>query len=129
MLILLKYDIVDVDSMDLSMADIVSIDVSLASDDEYTIKDNSQEFNTRTASYNGYVETENMDDSRNIINMYLSKLSSRERTILSMSTGYGYERDYKDYEIAEELDLTSERVRQIRLAASKKLQTMAARAF
>ena len=72
-----KYDIVDVDSMDLSMADIVSIDVSLASDDEYTIKDNSQEFNTRTASYNGYVETENVDDSRNIINMYLSKLSSR----------------------------------------------------
>lgn len=124
-----KYDIVDVDSMDLSMADIVSIDVSLTSDDEYTIKDNSQEFNTRTASYNGYVETENVDDSRNIINMYLSKLSSRERIILSMSTGYGYERDYKDYEIAEELDLTSERVRQIRLAASKKLQAMAARAF
>lgn len=124
-----KYNIVDVDSMDLSMADIVSIDVSLASDDEYTIKDNSQEFNTRTASYNGYVETENVDDSRNIINMYLSKLSSRERIILSMSTGYGYERDYKDYEIAEELDLTSERVRQIRLAASKKLQAMAAHAF
>ena len=87
------------------MADIVSIDVSLASDDEYTIKDNSQEFNTRTASYNGYIETENVDDSRNIINMYLSKLSSRERIIISMSTGYGYERDYKDYEIAEELDL------------------------
>lgn len=121
-----KYNINDVDSLDLSMADIVSIDTPKISSNEDDIKDYSYEFNTRTAAYNKQVDSENVEDARNIINTFLSKLPARERTIMEMSTGYGYDREYKDYEIAIELDLTSERVRQLRKSATNKLSAMAA---
>lgn len=125
-----KYDIQNVDAMDLSMADVTSIDASYASDEDgkYGV-DNSVDYNAKTAAYNNSINEEDIEDKRNIINTFLSKLPERDRIIMAMAAGYGYDRDYKDYEIGEILDLTSERVRQIRLAASKKLQAMAARAF
>lgn len=125
-----KYNINDVDVLDMSLANITSIDASCSSDDDdkYSVEDSS-DYNTRTASYNDSETVEDIEDKRNIINTFLSKLPERDRIIISMAAGYGYDRDYKDYEIGEILDLTSERVRQIRLAASKKLQAMAARAF
>ena len=125
-----KYDIQNVDAMDLSMADVTSIDASYASDEDgkYGV-DNSVDYNSKTAAYNNSINEEDIEDKRNIINTFLSKLPERDRIIMAMAAGYGYDRDYKDYEIGEILDLTSERVRQIRLAASKKLQAMAARAF
>lgn len=125
-----KYDIQNVDAMDLSMADVTSIDASYAidDDDKYGV-DNSVDYNSKTAAYNNSINEEDIEDKRNIINTFLSKLPERDRIIMAMAAGYGYDRDYKDYEIGEVLNLTSERVRQIRLAASKKLQAMAARAF
>lgn len=123
-----KYNIKNVNNSDLNMADIASIDGPLSPDDDYAVE-NAIEYNTKSASYNDYVETENIEDKQNIINIYLSMLSERERVILSMSTGYGYDREYKDEEIAEVLELSYERVRQLKNAAVKKLQAKAAHAF
>ena len=123
-----KYNIKNVNNSDLNMADITSIDGPLFPDDDYAVE-NAIEYNTKSASYNDYVETENIEDKQNIINIYLSMLSERERVILSMSTGYGYDREYKDEEIAEVLELSYERVRQLKNAAVKKLQAKAVHAF
>jgi DNA-directed RNA polymerase sigma subunit (sigma70/sigma32) len=38
-----------------------------------------------------------------------------------MSVGFGYDKEYKDAEIAEVLDMSSERVRQLRKETIKKL--------
>jgi RNA polymerase sigma factor (sigma-70 family) len=63
-----------------------------------------------------------MESKRNLIERMFKTLSDREKIILSMSMGYNYDREYKDNEIADEIGLTSERVRQIKLTAIKKLQ-------
>ena len=44
----------------------------------------------------------------------LGKLPEREKTIIKMVFGIGYYREYELQEIAEELGLTTERVRQIK---------------
>jgi DNA-directed RNA polymerase sigma subunit (sigma70/sigma32) len=50
-------------------------------------------------------------------------LTDREKTIVSMAYGYGYTREYKDKEIGAALGLTSERIRQLRHGAVKKLRS------
>lgn len=119
-----KYNIHDVDGLDLSAAEMISIDSTISNDEELSIKDNSFEYNSKTAAYNMQIDEENIENTRNIINTYLNKLPARERIIMAMSTGYGYDREYKDYEIAIEMDLTSERVRQLRKTAISKLHNM-----
>lgn len=74
-------------------------------------------------STNSYADDMDCEDLKHNINMSMEALSERERTIVTMSAGInGYFREYKDYEIAEEIGITTERVRQLRLGALKKLK-------
>ena len=114
-----KYNIKDVDMADLFMVTTVSINEGPA-DDEVTLEDVS-EYAIATASYNEYEATAKNDDLKYRLNMELKKLTDRERIIICMSSGYGYDKEYKDQEIAEELNLTSERIRQIKLSVRKKM--------
>ena len=114
-----KYGIEGVTAADLYGARVESIDMTYNDDDDYTFEQNA-DYAVSTASYNSY-ET-------NVENEYLSEasrkamatLSERERTIICMSAGYGYPKEYKDKEIGDALNLTSERVRQLRHSAAKK---------
>ena len=117
------YNINNIDELDLSMADITSIDANISSDDDFAVRD-SLVYNSKTASYNEIIDNEEVEDNKNIINNLLKSLSERERIIITMSTGYGYDREYKDYEIAEIVNLTSERVRQLRIKTLHKLQKL-----
>lgn len=117
------YNINNIDELDLSMADITSIDANISSDDDFAVRD-SLAYNSKTASYNEIIDNEEVEDNKNIINNLLKLLSERERIIITMSTGYGYDREYKDYEIAEIVNLTSERVRQLRIKTLHKLQKL-----
>jgi RNA polymerase sigma factor (sigma-70 family) len=95
------------------------IDASYGEDEDFTYEKCS-EFATATATSNGYenvIENESISKGTRVA---LSNLSERERIIICMSTGYGYDKEYKDKEIAEVIGLTSERVRQLRHAATKK---------
>ena len=121
-----KYNIYDVDILDLNMAEVNSIDATMSSDEDNFIVEDSADYNTKTASYNDYIQEENLEEKQALINNLFKHLTNREKTIVSMAAGYGYERDYKDNEIADIMDMSSERVRQIRLAAIKKLQKYAA---
>lgn len=56
--------------------------------------------------------------------MVLDQLEERERTIIKMSFGIGYERMYTLEEIGEKLKLTRERIRQVKQKAIKQLRRM-----
>lgn len=85
--------------------------------------DKSEEFNNATASYNDYETNVYNDALSSTMKKAMKVLSERERTIICMANGIGYNKDYKDKEIGEKLGLTSERVRQLRHSAETKLAT------
>ena len=96
-----------------------SIDTSFGEEDDFTYEKCS-EFAVATASENGFEEDIEDESLSFATRRALSRLNDREKTILCMSAGYGYAKEYKDKEIAEVLGLTSERVRQLRHSATKK---------
>ena len=58
------------------------------------------------------------------IGFILNKLNKREQTILRMCYGVGYERAYTLEEIGDKLNLTRERIRQLKEKALKQLRRM-----
>ena len=61
----------------------------------------------------------------NAVNKAISHLSEREATVIKMAYGLDdYIKPYKNNEIGEALNLTSERVRQIRKTAELKLKNL-----
>jgi len=120
-----EYNIKNIDDLDLSLANINSIDDNMNTDDNKFIVENTIDYNSKTASYNNYENVEDIEDKQNTINIILNNLSERERIIITMYTGYGYDREYKDSEIGEVVNLTSERVRQIRIKTFNKLKKIA----
>ena len=97
-----------------------SIDAVYGDEEDNTFE-KSSDFTNATASSNTYeVDVEN-ESLSNAMKKALKTLSEREKTIICMASGYGYEKEYKDKEIGEALGLTSERVRQLRHTAKTKL--------
>lgn len=114
-----RYDIEVAVESDIYGAHMESIDASINDEDSFTFEKTS-DFITATATSNDFeneIEVESLSSSTK---RALSVLNNREKTIICMSAGYGYDKEYKDKEIADVLGLTSERVRQLRHAASKK---------
>ena len=107
--------------MDLHGAKVDSIDAYLGDDDDNTLE-GSADFNNATATRNEYESEIDDDDNRYKVDAMMSALDDREKKIISMAYGYGYPREYKDKEIGDELNLTSERVRQLRHGAVKKMR-------
>jgi RNA polymerase sigma factor (sigma-70 family) len=118
-----EYNIVDADVTEFHKVTTPSID-SLEGDDEDGFNATNYEFANKTAAYNDYETTSHNEDLGFKLKSVLGTLSERERIIICMSSGYGYDKEYKDYEIGEELNMTSERVRQIRHQTHKKLAKM-----
>lgn len=121
-----QYNIVNIDNLDLNMAEVSYIDAPAICDEDRSVAMLDEDYNNKTAAYNDYEIDVEMDSKRKFINTILNTLSEREKTIIMMAMGYGYDREYKDSEIAEYVNMTSERVRQIKIAALKKLQKFAA---
>jgi RNA polymerase sigma factor (sigma-70 family) len=118
-----KYNIKNVNPADLNMATMSYLEDAIDCDntnDDYNMY-NSIVFTQKTASYNDYEKESDYDHLIYLLKRELGKLSDRERIIICMSTGYGYDQEYKDADIAQELGLTSERVRQIRIKIQNKL--------
>ena len=116
------YNIIDADVTEFHKVITPSIDslgVDQDNGDDFNIT--NYEFVQRTAAYNDYESTMSIDDLCYKLKLLMNNLSEREKTIICMSAGYGYDKEYKDYEIAEELDMSSERIRQIRHSVRKKL--------
>ena len=118
-ILLEKYGVEVAAESDIYGVKVESIDASLGDEDDFTYEQCS-EFAVATASENGFEEEVENESLSAATKRALSILNDREKTILCMSAGYGYAKEYKDKEIAEVLGLTSERVRQLRHSATKK---------
>lgn len=119
-ILLEKYGIEVAAEMDIYGARVESIDATFNEEDDNTFE-KCADFVNATASVNEFeasMEDESLSES---MKKALRVLNDRERTIICMSCGYGYSKEYKDKEIAEVLGLTSERVRQLRHGAKTKL--------
>lgn len=115
-----KFNIEIKDSVDVIDTQISSIDYD-SNDDEYRIGD-IIDFNNRCASYNEYEDNTKKDFNTILIKSMLSILTPREKKVMKMNFGIGYMRPYEIKEIAEELNLTAERIRQMRTSCLKRLK-------
>jgi RNA polymerase primary sigma factor len=117
-----KYKIKVSDKNDLYGVSIDYIETSAnASDEDYTVED-TEDFNDFTSTENLYEDTIYKDGLSHDMSLALKSLTEREKKIINMAYGVGYYKEYTDHEIADELNLTSERVRQIRHKAIDKLK-------
>lgn len=108
---------------DIYGAKMTSVSAVINNDDESTFEE-SNEFTSATASENDYETAIEKESLSYALKKALSTLTERERTIICMSVGYGYSKEYKDKEIGEELGLTSERIRQLRMKAQRKMASV-----
>jgi RNA polymerase primary sigma factor len=120
--LLKKYKIKVSDKNDLYGVSLDYIETSAnSSDEDYTFEDTS-DFNDFASTENLYEETIYNEGLSHDMNLALKSLSEREKKIINMAYGIGYYKEYTDKEIADTLDLTYERVRQIRHKAIEKLK-------
>ena len=93
-------------------------------DDDSNSFENSYDFTSKTASFNDYEKKINQEKISSDVQFILDSLKERDRDVMKMSFGIGYAKEYTNFEIADELGLTPERVRQIRLACLNKFKKM-----
>lgn len=101
---------------------ISSIDEGFNSEDDDAVFGEMSLYNSYSSSFNEYEKISNDDFNNKLISSMLGKLPEREKTIIKMVFGIGYYREYELQEIAEELGLTTERVRQIKNSVIKDIK-------
>jgi RNA polymerase primary sigma factor len=101
---------------------ISSIDEGFNSEDDDAVFGDMSLYNSYSSSFNEYEKISNDDFNNKLISSMLGKLPEREKTIIKMVFGIGYYREYELQEIAEELGLTTERVRQIKNSVIKEIK-------
>jgi RNA polymerase primary sigma factor len=111
----------EVDELDVVGIRVDKIDSYLGEDDDNTFE-KSPVFNEKTAVDNEFDDEIEQEESNYQITEAMKALTEREQTVIRMAFGYGYPREFKDKEIGEKLGLTSERVRQLRHGALKKMR-------
>lgn len=85
----------------------------------------SPEFNKATASYNEIEEISRQEDIKNMVAGFLSQLNEKEKKVISMINGIGYNREYSVDEVAQVMHLTTIRINQIRNEAIAKMKKLA----
>lgn len=119
-----KYSIKVKDTSDLYQVMVLPTTDTKSDDDDYTMED-SDEFNSRTASENAYEDAITHEDHSAAVAEFLATLSEKERKIVSMSFGIGTGTPMSNEEIGAKLGYTAERIRQVLNAAMKKMRKQA----
>lgn len=108
------------------LLDITTTSISTCFDDEDSRAfENTPYFTERTAVESEYQAEMEKEYSSVLSGVLMSILTEREQTIVKMAFGIGYNKEYTNAEIGEELGMSSERVRQLKNGAIKKMQTEA----
>lgn len=119
-----KYGVELADRSDLYGVTIERVDDSAdgSEDDDYTFG-NSKGFNDYAATENDFEVDTRKKDAAFAVKKLLEKLPERERIIIEMAWGLGdYMKPSNNEEIGDVLHLTSERVRQLKQHAMKKMK-------
>lgn len=94
-------------------------------DDDTYIFENSKKFTEYASVENEYAVKSEAEGTKHTLQDIISRLPEREATIIRMAYGMGdYNKECTNEGIGEVLGLTSERVRQIRQLAEKKIKNM-----
>jgi RNA polymerase primary sigma factor len=108
------------------LLDITTTSISTCFDDEDSRAfENSQYFTDRTSVENEYQGEIDKEYNSSVSGALMSILSERESTIVRMAFGIGYNKEYTNHEIGEEIGMTAERVRQIKGSAIEKMKKYA----
>ncbi len=103
---------------------ISSIDERYDDDDDTSIGDILL-FNNNTCGTNEYDNISNDDFNKKFLSSLFKILNERETTIIKMVYGIGYNKQYELREIADELNMSYERVRQLKYSTIEKMKTHA----
>lgn len=108
------------------LLDINTLSISTCFDDEDARAfENSPYFSEKTAVDSEYLTEMDQEFNSVVSGTLISALTEREKTIILMSFGIGYNKEYTNAEIAEEVGMSSERVRQLKKTAIEKMQKLA----
>ena len=106
--------------------DVTTTSIDMCYDDEDSRAfENSPYFTERTSVDNEYETISNKEHSSSVSGLLVSLLTEREQVIVKMAFGVGYNKEYTNAEIAEEIGMSSERVRQLKNAALDKMKQFA----
>lgn len=100
---------------------ISSIDERYDDDDDTSIGDILL-FNNNTCGTNEYDNISNDDFNKKFLSSLFKILNERETTIIKMVYGIGYNKQYELREIADELNMSYERVRQLKYSTIEKMK-------
>ena len=107
--------------------DVTTTSISTCFDDEDSKAfENTPYFTEKTAVGNEYQEEIDKEHNAAVSGALMSILTEREQTIIKMAFGIGCNKEFTNAEIAEDLGMSSERVRQLKNGAIKKMQEVAA---
>lgn len=101
---------------------LISIDEPVSEDENDSCVNDLQMFNDYSSNCNEYETVAENDYNKSILQNLFDILTPRERKIISMSFGIGYTQEYDPKEIAVEIGLTAERIRQMKKSIIEKLQ-------
>ena len=109
--------------------DVLDLSISSVStsynDDDKSAFENTPIFVNKTSIDNAYDDASSIEYDNEIINHLIKRLNDREKKIILMSYGIGYEYPIHVDDIGEMLNLTTERVRQIKKTAIEKMRSIA----
>ena len=113
-----------------NIGDILDLTISYIDDEAEGIDANEDRnngtmllFNSHTASGNNYERTSDCDYNNKMVSSLMKVLTPREQKLIKMAFGIGYDRELTNNEIADELSLTPERVRQMKTSILKRLNS------
>lgn len=108
------------------LLDISTTSINTCFDDEDARAfENTPYFTEKTAVDNDYFPVMDDDFNSAVSGALISSLTEREQTVIKMSFGIGYNKEYTNAEIAEELGMSSERARQLKNGAIEKMKKFA----
>lgn len=108
------------------LLDISTTSISTCFDDEDARAfENTPYFTEKTAVDNDYLPEMDKEFNSVVSGALMSSLTEREQVIVRMAFGIGYNKEYTNAEIAEEIGMSSERVRQLKNGAIEKMKKLA----
>jgi RNA polymerase sigma factor (sigma-70 family) len=99
-----------------------SIDEDYGCDDEDANVSTILAFNSASASENECEEKNNQEFAQKMVQSVLKKLTPAEQEVVKYLFGIGHVREYELKEIAEKMNFTSERIRQLKISALEKMK-------
>jgi RNA polymerase primary sigma factor len=108
------------------LLDISTTSINTCFDDEDARAfENTPYFTEKTAVDNDYVSEMSEEHNSIISGALISSLTEKEQTIIKMSFGIGFNKEYTNAEIGEVVGMSGERVRQLRNGAIEKMKKLA----